>query len=142
MVLNVDNQNPYAAPASIPERLLPDRRIRPGWLRGLIILQVLVIIASLVAEAFQHTSILFSGPVFSLVGGVIAVVALRSEDRPATMFGGSAIAFSFMIVFLINYNSWGPAQGDRPITALCLLYSAVVLPSAGWLVLARGSSDG
>ena len=100
-------------------------------------LQVVVILGALAVEAYKHETITVSGPVFAITGLCIAVIAYRQHDVSATYFGASAIAFTSLIVFLINFNGWIPAQGDRPITLLSLAYSAIALPLAGRLLLHR-----
>ncbi len=135
--------NPYATPATVSDTPVDyPAKVRPPWLRRLIVLQAIVIVTSLAVEAYEHKSIIGSGPIFSLVGLAIAIVAFRNRDRHAMAFGGSGIAFSSLIVFLINYNSWAPAQGDRPITLLSFTYAVFALPISGWLVFARFESAG
>ncbi|PHQ36631.1 hypothetical protein CEE69_04525 [Rhodopirellula bahusiensis] len=109
-------------------------------MRRLIVLQAIVIVTSLAVEAYRHETIIGSGPIFSLVGLVIAILALRNRDHAAMVFGGSAIAFASLIVFLINYNSWGPPQGNRPITILSFTYAAFALPVSAWLAFAGPKS--
>jgi hypothetical protein len=99
--------------------------------------QAIVIVISLAFEAYIHESIVCSGPIFSLFGLVIAILAFRNGDHRAALFGCSAIVFTLLIVFLINYNSWGPPHGDLPITIMCLTYAAFALPVSRHLVFAR-----
>ena len=134
--------SPYNAPRSVSDTPVVRRPRTSTLLRFVIGLQSIVIVASLAIEAYHHASIIGSGPIFSIVGVVIAILALRSRDPASAVFGVSALFFSSLIVFLINYNSWGPPQGDRPITILSYVYAALALPSAIWLVLARSKSSG
>ena len=108
-------------------------------MRFLLALQLVVILVSLALEAYEHETIVGSGAVFTLVGIAIASVAYRSKDFFAIAYGLSAVAFSFLIVFLINYNQWGPPQGNRPITILAFCYAAIALPIAGWLLIGRSN---
>ena len=108
-------------------------QVRTLGLRYLIALQAFVMILALTLEAYEHETIVCTGQILTIVGLVIAVVAQRHHDRPAMLFGGSAFMFALLIVFLINYNSWLPAQGDRPITILSFAYAALALPAAVWL---------
>lgn len=133
--------NPYAAPATVSETPPIDGApVRAPWLRRFVVLQAIVIVTSLAVEAYEHESIVGSGPIFSLVGLIIAIIAFRKRDPAAMIFGGSAIAFASLIVFLINYNSWGPPQGNRPITILSFTYAAFALPISAWLVLSPRST--
>ncbi len=135
--------NPYATPATVSDAPLVDEvPVQTPWLRRVIVLQAIVILASLAVEAYQHESIVGSGPIFALVGLVIAVLAFRNRDRAAMVFGVSAIAFALLVVFLINYNSWGPPQGNRPITLLAFTYAAFALPISFWLAFARSKLAG
>ncbi len=135
--------NPYATPATVSDAPLVDGKASwTPWLCRLIILQAFVIVASLAVEAYEHESIVGSGPIFSLVGLWIAIIASRKRDHAAMLFGGSAIAFSALIVFLINYNSWSPNQGNLPITLLSFAYAAFALPVSSWLALTRSRAAG
>lgn len=135
--------NPYATPATVSDAPpIYGAPVRTLWLRRLVVLQAIVIVTSLAVEAYKHESIVGSGPIFSLVGLAIAVVAFRKRDHAAMIFGGSAIAFASLIVFLINYNSWGPPQGNRPITLLAFTYAAFALPISAWLSVVRAKSAG
>jgi hypothetical protein len=130
--------NPYAAPATVADTPLELAvPLRTRWLRRLIVLQAFVIPISLAVEAYVHESIVGSGLVFSGVGLTIAITAFRHRDHVAALFGGSAIAFALLIVFLINYNAWGPPQGNQPITILSFMYAAWALPMSVWLVIAK-----
>ena len=135
--------NPYATPATVSDvPPIYGAPVRTLWLRRCIVLQAFVIVTSLAAEAYKHESIVGSGLIFSLVGLAIAIVAFRKRDHAAMIFGGSAMAFASLIVFLINYNSWGPPQGDRPITLLSFTYAAFALPISAWLAVVRTRSVG
>jgi len=98
---------------------------------------MVVIVSSLAIEAYEHQSIVVSGLVFALVGLCISIVASRQHDTLAFVFGLSAIAFTGLIVFLINFNEWSPQQGDWPITILAFVYSLVALPLASLLIIRR-----
>lgn len=138
-----DDLNPYAAPTTISDAApICGEHVRTPWLRRFLMLQAIVIVTALAVEAYKHESIVGSGPIFSLVGLAIAIVAVRKRDYAAMIFGGSAIAFASLIVFLINYNSWGPPQGNRPITLLSFTYAAFALPISGWLAFARSNTVG
>ncbi|MEL6109108.1 MAG: hypothetical protein AAFU85_24135 [Planctomycetota bacterium] len=135
--------NPYAAPATVSEICVVARKpIRTPWLRRVILLQSVVIVTALFVEAIEHETIVGSGPVFALFGLIIAILAYRNRDRAALLFGLSAVAFASLIVFLINYNSWGPRQGNLPISILSYIYAVVALPISAWLVSARSRSRG
>jgi hypothetical protein len=135
--------NPYAPPATVFDTpRFHQVPIRAGWLCRLILVQAFVIFMSLVVETYHHQSIVVSGPIFSLFGLAITILALRNRDRAAVAFGGSAIFFASLIVFLINFNSWTPTQGNGPITILLFVYAAFALPTSAWLAFAMTKSAG
>ena len=126
--------NPYAPPQSVSEAAIVKRPRRIGvWSSRLLVLQALVMFTALLLEFGEHESIVGSGPIFALVGFVIAVVAWRSRDVPMFFYGVSAIAFAALIVFLITWNGWSPKQGNAPITKLMFAYAAVAFPATYWL---------
>ena len=94
--------NPYEPPAT--ERSISPVAIEPQnlWLTSLCSLQILVM--------------------------AIAGIS-RGKDRHLEFFAGvSAPLLTAVIVFLININGWSPATGDKPITVIISLYSAVFMP--------------
>ncbi|MFO1003238.1 MAG: hypothetical protein U0936_23130 [Planctomycetaceae bacterium] len=130
--------NPYAAPAVVPDPPVDlTAPVRMPWSHRLVVFQSFVIVISLAVEAYEHESIVGSGPIFSAVGLAIVICAVRQRDYTATLIGGSAIAFASLIVFLINYNSWGPPEGDQPITILSFAYAVCMLPMSAWFVFAK-----
>lgn len=103
-------------------------------------MQIAVMVIALGVEAIEHETIVGSGPVFSLVGLVITMVALKGGQGSAAAFGMSAIVLSAVIVFLINYNGWSPLQGDGPITMMIWIYAAIAIP-IGCRLVTRLRSD-
>ncbi|WP_146531666.1 hypothetical protein [Novipirellula artificiosorum] len=101
------------------------------------VVQAAVIVCSLAVEAIEHESIVGSGPILASVGLLIAIVAYRQRDVVAVVFGSSAVGFALLIVFLINFYRWAPAEGDRPITIMAFAYAFLALPSVWWLVTRR-----
>lgn len=91
---------------------------------------MLTILVALVAEHIQHESIVGSGPALFLIGLMVALIALRHRHVPGIVVGGSAIVLCAFVFFLINFNGWGPARGDRPITLIGYAYTGLVVPLA------------
>jgi hypothetical protein len=120
--------NPYEPPAT--ERSISPTAVERKnlWLTSLCSLQILVMAIGLGLEAYDHHTIVGSGPVFAVVGMVIAGIS-RRKDRHLEFFAGvSAPLLTAFIVFLININGWSPTTGDKPITVIVSLYSAVFVP--------------
>ncbi|MEQ9407060.1 MAG: hypothetical protein RIK87_05015 [Fuerstiella sp.] len=118
--------NPYRAPAA--DYSLPQRKAIQGGLRTALTSLLFVIVAGVVLETVDHETIVGMGPVLFITGLSVLVLALRHHDRPCAVLGGSAMALCLLIVFLINYLGWGPAQGDKPITVIVWCYTIVTLP--------------
>lgn len=132
-VHSMSEHNPYAPTAfsELTVVAVPDQPVR--WLRRFLCVQVVVIICSLAVETYKHESIVGSGPIFSLIGLCLAVLSIRQRNIPAFVFGLSAIVLTGSVVFLINYNGWGPPEGDGPITLIVWLYSLFAVPAAWFL---------
>lgn len=135
--------NPYAPPQSMSEASIAHRRAAmPARLTRLLVVQAAVIVCSLALEAYRHESIVGTGSIFALVGLLIAIAAYRERNSLAFVYGCSAVAFTALIVFLINFYGWLPAQGDRPITMLAFGYAAFALAINCRLFLSRTPRDG
>ena len=135
------DENPYAPHVMLADRPFRERIVaRNVWLSRLMILQSLVIILALVAQAYDIESILGSGPIFAVMGLLIGGIGFRTHNHPAAWYGISAVAFALLIVFLINFNEWGPAEAERPVTILSVGYGLVACPVTWWLVYGRTST--
>ena len=132
--------NPYQTPAEVsnePSEIRGPRSGKSIWLQRLIAAQAFVIVGALILEAYEHETIVATGPVFFLVGLAITNLAAWRRDVGATIFGSSAVLLSLTIVFLINVNSWSPEQGDRPITFIIFVYACLALPEAAYLTMKK-----
>lgn len=140
--MNSTDENPYAPPAMQEDQ--PVRNTvasRELWLKRLIILHSLVIVFALLAQAYEVESIMGSGPVFAINGLLIAVLGFRTHNHPAAWYGVSAVAFALLIVFLINFNRWGPAMAERPVIIMSAVYGLAACPVTLWLVCGRTTNQ-
>ena len=80
---------------------------------------------------------MFSGPIFAVLGLVIAVIGYRAEEYPAAFWGVSATAFAILLVLLINIFEWDPQRATKPVTLLSTFYAIPALPFGLWLIFAR-----
>lgn len=129
--------NPYLAPKAEPAVPRPKRH-KTGLNTSLVVL-LLTIIGGLALETWDHQSIVGSGPILFLTGVALLWFAVRGNHRTAIWLAASAIFLCVLVVFLINFNNWGPPEGDGPITLLAWTWSAVAVPTAIRL-LTRGNS--
>ncbi len=95
---------------------------------SLCLLQILGICGSVIAAAFEITTILTSGPLFSVVGVAVACAWRVSRSLASVVFGLSAALISLFIFLLINAMSWGPADAKVPVTVILLCYEVVIVP--------------
>lgn len=96
------------------------------------ILLLSTIICGLIAEAYEHETIVGSGPVLFLVGATLFVLALRLRQILTAVIGALSVLVCVLVVFLINYNGWGPVEGDAPITVIIWVYAFIVVPLSVW----------
>ena len=129
--------NPFRAPRVASA---PDSVSMPWSVAIAAVLLLLTIVIGLGVEAYEHETIIGSGPVLFLVGLALSIVAFRSGDILFSVIGVSAMLLCALVVFLINFFGWGPPQGDAPITMISWIYSAVVVPVIVWRIVVRPSS--
>lgn len=126
-VTDDQDTNPYAPPASGP--CLPPRvnEQQTSWLTVWCVVHVVIMAVALALETYQTETILGSGPVFAVVGVIIAMMTRRR--RELEFYAGlSAPVFAAFIVVLINLNNWSPRNGGPPIFMLSSLYASVIIP--------------
>ncbi len=122
--------NPYAPPSDAIENTpLPQPRLRSPWLFCLCCLQLVVLAAGIGLEAYQHESIMYSGPVYLLVGLATALLARRKQQQLEMIIGTSAILLVSIVFLLIVINEWSPQESDFPNTIIILAYTVITAPA-------------
>ncbi len=122
--------NPYAPPSpEIVNRPLPQPRARSKWLFVLCCLQLSVLVGGVVLEAYEHKTIVGSGPVYLIVGLVITWLAARKQQLLEIAVGGSAILLVIGVFLRIVFNDWGPTESDGPNTRVILAYTVWACPA-------------
>lgn len=84
---------------------------------------------ALALEAYEHETIVGSGPVFAGVGSIIAAISRRKNRELEFYAGISAPVLVAFVVFLINYNDWTPVTGNSLITIIMSLYASIAIPA-------------
>jgi len=88
----------------------------------------LTILGALGAALFEVKTILFGGPLISLLGLYVAALGLKRSFRFGVAAGLSAVGFSLFVFLLIWGLNWGPAEASVPVCAMGSLYAAVSVP--------------
>ncbi len=120
--------NPYLAPehrddpVAVPERFHA-RRI----FLVLVGVKILTIVGGAIAAIVDIESIVFSGPVISLLGLPIAFLAYRVRHWRGVWFGLSGPAITLFCFALINIQNWGPGDAQGPVSVITSLYAAVAV---------------
>lgn len=116
---------------------------RTGWLRRahvpfavLCVLQVLGISGAVIAAAVDIESIVVTGPVFTVLGILVALGSLASRSPYNAVFGLSAGAMSLACLVWIASLSWSPSDAQQPVTTALLCYETLIVP-IGLLALRR-----
>ena len=132
--------NPYRPPAAELNQAISVLVPTKGkWLKWLIALQFVVIVFAATFAAFDIESIVVSGPIFSLVGIVIAAFAARHRNRVACLYGISAVVFACFVFALIFFNDWSPRAASTPVLTLILIYGFAALAVTLFLLLNQSS---
>jgi len=95
---------------------------------SLYVLQLLGVCGSVVAAAIEIESIMASGPIFSILGFVVAFGWFASRSISTVIFGLSAGLISLFLFLLINILDWGPSDAAFPVTLMLLGFETVILP--------------
>ena len=135
------NVNPYHPPSEASTKVRLPTRAGTKPLRFFTSLLLLVLLITIIVELIHHESIVITGPLLFLAGLLLAINSLWRRDAAGLALGGSAIAFCCLIVFLINFNQWGPPQGDRPISILGYCYAAFAFPFGAVAILSRKEDE-
>lgn len=116
---------------------------RIGWLRRangpfaiLCGLQILGVSGAVIAAAIDIESIVVTGPVFSVLGVLVAPGSLASRSAFNAIFGLSAVAMSLSCLIWIASLSWSPDDAQKPVTTVLICYETLILP-VGLLALYR-----
>ena len=113
---------------------------RPGPLplamAGLLVMQLLGICGAVLAATIEIVSIVGSGPIFSILGLVVAECGRRSGSRALIWLGTSALVLALSLFGLINLAGWGPKEARDPVSLILLVYEGVIVP-IGLIILWR-----
>ena len=121
---NITDTNPYAPPACLlnaPKQLIPSH----GWLGAFAILQFVFIVPFIAANLYNIFSVYVTGPIFSLAGLCVTLIAYLRRDIVGVIYGSSAVIFTCFVWFLIDYIPWTPTQARLPVAFLSLGYATL-----------------
>lgn len=110
---------------------------RSNWLRTITGLHAFVTVIGVAIAVDDIESIIGSGPVLLLIGGILTALATRNRDVLSSLLGLSAFAPSMLVVGLINMVSYSPVTGYRPLLAVLGTYACLAIPLAIWLIAFR-----
>jgi hypothetical protein len=99
-------------------------------------LQILGVSGAVIAAAINIESIVVTGPVFSVLGVLVALGSRASRSVFNAIFGLSAIAMSLSCLIWIAALSWSPGDAQKPVTTALICYETLLLP-VGLLALYR-----
>ena len=92
------------------------------------VIQILGVSIAVLAATVEIESIVFSGPILSLTGLVLAAVRRRDANMARRLFGLSALPVSVACFLLIVFLKWSPKNAEQPITTILFLYEVQFLP--------------
>lgn len=93
-------------------------------------LQVLGVSGAVVAAVVDIESIVVTGPVFSVLGVLVALGSLASRSAFNAVLGLSADAMSLFCLVLIASLSWSPDEAQKPVSTILICYETLLLPVA------------
>lgn len=92
--------------------------------------QALVTIAAVLAAVVEIESILGTGPVTSLLGLALALVARPLRSWPVFFYGISAPLVWAICALLIAVFDWRPGEAHAPIATILAIYALLAAPLA------------
>ena len=104
------------------------------YIQVLISLQLLSIMASIIAAVVEIETIVWTGPIFSIVGLLIAVPCYRQHFPTGLYFGLSVPTISILCFSIILGLQWGPSTAAVPISCLLVLFAIVALPLGAFAI--------
>jgi len=99
-------------------------------------LQLLGVSAAVVAATYDIESIVVTGPVFSILGALVALGSFASRSPFNAVLGLSAGAMSLFCLVWIASLSWSPNDAQKPVSTVLICYETLLLP-LGLLALYR-----
>ena len=94
----------------------------------LIVLLILGVVASGIAAVVDIESIVFSGPLCSLVGIVIAALCYRKNIHAGFLFGLSVLTFAVLCFTTILGLQWSPGEAQVPIGSAIVVFVLLTIP--------------
>ncbi len=91
----------------------------------LINLQILGVVAAAVAALVDIESIVFSGPILSTTGSILAARSFRRDRAIGFYMGLAAPTMSVLCFSLICGLEWSPRVAEVPVGTLVVLFAAV-----------------
>jgi hypothetical protein len=93
-----------------------------------IVLLTLGLVASGIAAVVDIETIVFSGPLCSLVGIVIAALCYRKNIHAGFLFGLSVPTLAVLCFTTILGLEWSPGQAQVPIGSVIVLFVLLTIP--------------
>jgi hypothetical protein len=110
-------------------RLPGIKALAQPWLKmfALLLIHIAGVVAAAFAAAWDIETILFSGPLLSVFGVLLALIAFR-RNRPICLYYAlttpTVSVFCFAWIFAMD---WGPGDAQRPIGAFLAIFGLVNL---------------
>jgi len=127
-----DHKNPYAAPRPVHEPVVDKFDTgRSWWAVVASVLQLITVCVGVPIAWFNIESILFSGPIVSILGLLTTILAIRARSGNTlllSIFGLSGPAISVGTFALIAYQEWSPSDAQEPVSMLLIWYVLIVVP--------------
>lgn len=112
----------------VPPIPIPPRQPPSSTLVTLVIAHLVGICGSVIAATIEIETIVGTGPIFSILGLIVAAMGRHSPVRRISWWGASTLLLSLFVFALILIADWSPAAARQPVGILLLLYQAAAVP--------------
>lgn len=101
----------------------------------LLVAQAMGILIGAVCAVFEIESIMASGPILSLSGGLIALLSFHRDRLMGLLFGLAAPTVAMFCLFVIATRNWSPPEAQIPVSLFLVVFGLLCVPACALAVL-------
>ena len=80
-------------------------------------------------------SVVVTGPIIALLGGMVAVRGLIERRAGFTVLGATHLGVSLLFVMLVNLFRWSPGEAATPFTVMGAMHIIATGLGSAWLMM-------
>jgi hypothetical protein len=125
----------FVSPASVFIDLIHPDATAMHARSWLILAQTAGIQVAAIVAAYEIESIVFSGPILSVTGALIALLSFRRGCTFGLLFGLAAPSVTAFCLFVIAMLEWSPGDAHLPVSTFLFLFGLGCIPACAVTIL-------